>query len=83
MAKKKDNTDGELIEVFTKNQGSRVEARLRMYNGRSTLDIRDWIFKDGSWMKTGRGFMIPVGRRADFQSFLEKVITVLDLQVED
>ncbi|MGD9697573.1 hypothetical protein [Acinetobacter sp.] len=78
--KKKNNDDGELLEVFAKGRGSRTEARLRMYNGKSYFELRDWIYKDGSWMKTPRGFMIPVDRRKEFVAFISKVTTILDSQ---
>jgi len=70
---------GELLASFFRGRGSQIQARLRMYNGRSYVDLRDWIMKNGEWIKTNRGFMIPVDRFREFIRFLNKIATILDI----
>jgi len=73
------NDHGELLASFFRKRGSQIQARLRIYKGNSYVDMREWVMKDGEWIKTNRGFMIPAIRFREFIRFLNKVATILDI----
>jgi hypothetical protein len=60
--------------------GRQLQARLRIYKGGAYVDIREWIMKDGGYIKTNRGFMIPIWKFDEFVRFMQKVNTLLNIE---
>lgn len=60
--------------MLKKSDKVHIRAERSEYNGNESIAVREWYCKNGEWMRTQKGFTIPLDDAPGFAKKLHEAI---------